>query len=108
MPGTAGLVIDAPSAAAELGYWIGVPYCGQGYATEASRALLEFGFRALALHRIPARHLARNTASGRLMQKLGMKFEGVHRHSARKWGVFEDVAIHAMLATEWHRPPRGQ
>ena len=99
--GTVGLVIDAPNAAAELGYWIGVPFWGQGYATEASRALLDFGFRALALHRIHATHLMRNPASGRVMQKIGMKLEGVHRHAVRKWGAFEDIVHYAALEADW-------
>ena len=57
---------------AELGYWIGVPWWNRGYATEAGRALLDFGFGTLGLHRIMAHHMMRNPASGRVMQKLGM------------------------------------
>jgi len=102
--GSVGLVVQPAHAVAELGYWVGVPYWGRGYATEASRALIEFGFRALRLHRIHAHHLVRNPASGRVMQKLGMQLEGIHRHAIRKWGIFEDVAHYAVLETDW--PPR--
>jgi RimJ/RimL family protein N-acetyltransferase len=101
--GAVGLVIVPAHATAELGYWVGEPYWGRGYATEASGALLEFGFRTLRLHRIHAHHLVRNPASGRVMQKLGMRLEGTHRHAIRKWGIFEDVAHYAILETEW--PP---
>lgn len=98
--GGIGLVINATNASAELGYWIGVPYWSLGYATEAARAVVGFGFE-LAMHRMHARHFTRNPASGRVMQKLGMKFEGVLRESARKWGRFEDVAVYGILDREW-------
>ena len=100
--GTVGLVIDAVTSAAELGYWVGEPYWGQGYATEASWALVDFAFSRLGLHRVHATHLVRNPASGRVMQKLGMQFEGIHRHAVRKWGAYEDLAYYALLATDWH------
>jgi RimJ/RimL family protein N-acetyltransferase len=99
--GAIGLMIERAHARAELGYWIGEPYWGRGYATEAGRAVLGFAFDDLGIHRIQARHLTRNPASGRVMQKLGMTLEGVHRHAAQKWGIFEDVAMYAILTTEW-------
>ena len=99
--GAAGLVLEPAFERAELGYWIAVPHWGRGFATEASRAAVEFGFRALGLHRIQARHLVRNPASGRVMIKLGMRAEGVLRHSLRKWGVWEDLALYSVLAHEW-------
>lgn len=99
--GATGLTIEPAHARAELGYWIGVPYWGRGYATEAARALLELGFERLGLHRIQATYLTRNPASGRVMQKLGMHPEGVLRQHVRKWGVFEDLAVYGILAAEW-------
>lgn len=96
--GAIGLALTMEDRRAELGYWIGVPYWNRGYATEASRAMLDFGFASLALHRIMARHLARNPASGRVMQKLGMQAEGTLRHHVLKWGVFEDLVVYAALA----------
>ena len=61
---------------AELGYWIGEPYWGNGYCSEAARALIEFGFEQLELKRIIAEHLRNNPASGRVMQKAGMRHAG--------------------------------
>ena len=105
--GAVGLAIRPEHALAELGYWIGVPFWNRGYATEASHALLDFGFSVLRLHRIQARHLMRNPASGRVMQKLGMTLEGVLRGAQRKWDRFEDLAMYAVLAPEWQeRRPR--
>lgn len=88
---------------AELGYWIGKPYWGQGYATEAARAIVDYGFDRLGLNRILARHLTRNPASGRVMQKIGMAYEGCMRQHVKKWGHYEDVAFYGMLRHE-HRP----
>jgi len=99
--GAAGLAIDRTHERAELGYWIGVPYWNRGYATEAARRIIAYGFSDLGLNRIFATHLPRNTASGRVMQKAGMRFEGVLRQHIRKWGVFEDVAVYGILAEEY-------
>jgi RimJ/RimL family protein N-acetyltransferase len=99
--GAVTLVIAPQHARAELGYWIGLPFWNRGYCTEAARAVIELGFRTLGLHRIQARHLTRNPASGRVMQKLGMTLEGVHRHALCKNDRFEDLAVYAILADEW-------
>ncbi|HEX5004095.1 MAG TPA: GNAT family N-acetyltransferase [Gemmatimonadales bacterium] len=96
--GAIGLDITAADRRAELGYWIGRPWWNRGFATEAGRAVLEFGFGPLGLHRIMARHFLRNPASGRVIEKLGMEREGVLRHHALKWGVFEDLAVCSVLA----------
>ena len=61
------------STNANLGYWIGVPYWGQGYCTEAAAALLEFGLKQCGIPLIYARHLQTNPASGRVMLKNGFR-----------------------------------
>lgn len=99
--GGIGLSIVSATVSAELGYWLGVPYWGRGYCTEAARAILTFAFDELKLHRIAANYLTRNPASGRVMEKLGMQFEGVQRDGSFKWGKFEDIAICAILEAEW-------
>jgi [ribosomal protein S5]-alanine N-acetyltransferase len=99
--GAVGLVIEPAHARAELGYWIGGPYWGHGYATEAAHAILELGFGRMGLNRIQATYITRNPASGRVMQKLGMRPEGVLRQHVLKWGVFEDLAVYGILAAEW-------
>jgi [ribosomal protein S5]-alanine N-acetyltransferase len=98
--GAIALTLSPPHARGELGYWIAVLHWGRGYATEAGRAVVRFGFDILKLHRIQARHLTRNPASGRVLQKLGMRVEGVQREAIQKWGVFEDLALYAILSTD--------
>lgn len=86
---------------AELGYWIGVPFWGKGYATEATGAIFRLGFEELGLNSIYARFFTRNPASGRVMQKMGMKYEGTMRQAVCKNGQFEDLAYCSILRSEW-------
>jgi [ribosomal protein S5]-alanine N-acetyltransferase len=86
---------------AELGYWIAPDRWNNGYATESCRRLLEFGFDALNLHRIEARHFQRNPASGRVLLKLGMQQEGIERDWAIKWDRFENSVLYSILEPEW-------
>lgn len=70
--GAIGLVIKREFESAELGYWVGRPYWGQGYCTEAARMILKYGFEQLGLNRIFAGHFTINPASGKVMKKIGM------------------------------------
>jgi RimJ/RimL family protein N-acetyltransferase len=104
--GACGLVINARDANAELGYWIGLPYWGHGYATEAVREVVRYGFEKLRLHRIHAAHFGHNSASGRVLGKLGMSYEGTLREHHRKWGDYEDRVEYGLLASEWRAAQR--
>ncbi|MFC7420962.1 GNAT family N-acetyltransferase [Iodobacter arcticus] len=101
--GAISLFAILPEHRAELGYWIGRPFWGKGYASEAGHAILEFGFTELKLTRIHAEHLARNPASGRVMEKLGFTQEGVLRQHAIKWGKPEDKVCRGILRGEWQK-----
>lgn len=95
--GAIGLVITREHRRGELGYWVGIPWWNQGYATEAVRAILAYGFDGLELNRIWARHFTRNPASGRVMEKAGMRFEGILRGHMIKWGKSEDLAVYGAM-----------
>lgn len=99
--GACGLHIAPLQQRAELGYWIGVFYWGQGLATEAARAVVEFGFYTLGLHRIHASHFAGNRASGRVLEKIGMRHEGCFRDHIMKWGRYVDLENYGLLAGEF-------
>ena len=99
--GAIGLGLAPAHARAELGYWVGVPFWGQGYCTEAGHAMLEFGFRELGLNRVHAHHFTHNPASGAVMRKLGMRYEGRMRQHVCKWGDLLDVDCYAILRAEW-------
>jgi len=99
--GGVGLRLEPEHDRTELGYWIGVPYWGRGYATEAARAMVDYGFKALKLNRIFAAHFGHNLASGRILVKLGMRYEGCQRENIRKWDQFVDSELYGMLRQEW-------
>lgn len=101
--GSIGLVIDPGHERGELGYWVGKPYWGQGYCTEAAQEVIKFGFQELGLNRIQAHHFPRNPASGRVMQKLGMRYEGLERQYHKKWGQFEDRVGYAILSEDYFK-----
>ena len=65
-----------PSGAVEMGYWIGRPHWGRGFATEAGLALVDIG-RTLGLARLEASHFIDNPASGRVLEKLGFESTGI-------------------------------
>jgi [ribosomal protein S5]-alanine N-acetyltransferase len=99
--GAISLIDISKGHQAEIGYWVGKPYWSQGYCTEAASAVLRYGFSVLGLIRIHARYLTRNPASGRVMQKLGMRHEGCRRQHVMKWGKCEDIELYGILKQEW-------
>jgi len=101
--GSVSLKLNRRHERGELGYWIGKVYWGKGYATEACRELIRFGFETAGLNRIGAFHFTRNPASGRVMEKVGMRFEGTLRQAVKKWGCFEDVNLYAVLRADFER-----
>lgn len=100
--GAIGLILDPENQLAELGYWIGRDHWGQGFATEAARAVLRWAFDALGLHRVHASHFPNNPASGRVLEKLGMRHEGRFRQHVNKWGQYLDLELYGVLEEEFH------
>jgi len=93
--------IDNSNLKAELGYWCSVDFWGHGYTTEAARAIIDYGFRELNLERIYGRCFDINPASARVMEKIGMTFEGTARREHRKNDVFHDFRHYAILRGDW-------
>ena len=69
--------VDHESESAEIGYSLGSKWWGMGYATEAVQAVIRFGFCEVGLHRLSATCHPENTASERVLEKCGMRFEGI-------------------------------
>jgi len=99
--GCISLVVERKNERAELGYWIAKPHWGQGYCTEAAKAVLDYGFRQEKLNRIYAFYLSRNPASGKVMQKVGMRKEGEMRQHIKKWDKFEDIVHYGILSSDY-------
>ncbi|MDG4850674.1 GNAT family N-acetyltransferase [Peribacillus frigoritolerans] len=81
----------------EIAYWIGKKFWGNGYATEAAQAILHFAFEEKQYHKVFARYFNSNPASGRVMQKLGLKKEGILIDHVRKENRFEDLVYYGII-----------
>jgi len=108
--GTATLDVDRRERRhAYFSYLLHSQYWGQGYATEAMRTLIDFGFTQLHLNRVADTCDTRNRASARVMEKLGMRREGHLRETIWKAGRWYDEYLYAILAHEWVLPiPEAQ
>lgn len=99
--GGIGLNVNARHRRGEFGYWLGEPFWGQGYMTEALTAILDFGFGELDLWSIQANHLVENPASGRVMAKSGMKRQFLQEDMYVKDGVLRSVWLYRVLRPQW-------
>lgn len=99
--GAIGLVINELLNNAEMGYWIGKPYWGNGYATEAVGMMIKYGIEELGLNKVHAHHMTRNPSSGEVMRKNGMRKEGYLRKHMLKNGVYEDVIMYGILKDDY-------
>ncbi len=86
----------------ELGYWIGKPYWNKGYGSEAAKALIRYGFGTLGLNRIYAAAFEQNPGSWRLMEKIGLKYEGTLREHVQRDGIHHDLRYYGLLRKDYH------
>lgn len=99
--GGMGLHLTPQYNRAELGYWIGVPFWNKGYATEATSAILKFGFETLKINKIFATHLVENPSSGKVMIKNGMIKEGELKEHIKKGEVYQSVFQYRLTKREY-------
>ncbi len=92
--------IDRSNGIGEIGYLIGRPYRGRGYATEAVGALVRVAFGPLGLHRVEARVFPGNSRSERVLRKQGFRREGRLREPVRKGGRSLDVIVYGRLRSD--------
>lgn len=93
--------LSEENSSAEVGYSLSRQYWNRGYATEALSAVLRSAFPALNLHRIEAQRDLRNPASGRVMEKCGLRAEGTLRGRIYNKGEYIDVVLYAILRSDW-------
>ena len=99
--GNCGIRTNPDRREADIGYELAHPHWGRGYATEAARAVLAFGFEELRLHRIWASCVLENAGSARVLEKLGMRREGHLREHEWMRGRWWDTLLYAILDREW-------
>lgn len=99
--GTISLRVNKAFERAELGYWIGEPFWGTGFCTEAAMMMIRYGFEELGLNRIHAFYVDRNPQSGRVLEKSGLSKEGVARQHVKKNGKYENLVLCGLLREDW-------
>jgi ribosomal-protein-alanine N-acetyltransferase len=85
----------------EIGYTLSRKYWGRGLMTEAVKEVMKFGFEQMELNRIEGRCFVENTASQRVLEKVGMKFEGILRAQLLVKGVYRNVKLYSILRKEY-------
>jgi [ribosomal protein S5]-alanine N-acetyltransferase len=111
--GTVSLYTKAPDGTAVLGeegtgllgFWNGVPYWNEGYATEAVAEVVRYGFEDRGLTRIRANRFGSNATSGRVLRKVGMGLAGTRPNYYEKWGNAEDRVEYLLLVRDWRGSP---
>lgn len=101
MIGTVAIRVDEANKKGEIGYALSRHYWGNGYMTEAGWAILELAFEKLKLEKVYAMHDEDNSASGRLMQRLGMKKEGIAKHNRIHKGKAVTDVYYGILKSEY-------
>ena len=102
MIGTCGFSAVYPEhRSAEVGYVLNPAFRGQGIGGEALSAVLDFAFHRMALNRVEAKCVDENLSSERVMQKVGMQFEGVARSAMLVKGQYRNIKIYSMLREEY-------
>jgi ribosomal-protein-alanine N-acetyltransferase len=100
--GNCGIRMQSADAhQADIGYELDPQHWGQGHATEAARAVVQFGFTRFRLHRIWSWCIADNVGSARVLEKLGMRQEGRLRENDYFKGRWRDTLLYAILDYEW-------
>lgn len=101
--GTMTIRIDKTHNKGELAYWVGKEFWGKGFATEASKMMIEFGFNDLNLNRIWAPVMSKNKASGKVMEKVGLRYEGTLKQDVLRWNKYEDIDVYGLLKDDYEK-----
>ena len=98
--GSIDLSVEADRKSAALGYWLGQPFWGQGFASEASRAMIRFAFENLKLRQVTANALPENTRSIRVLEKIGLQYVEMRPEDTVERGRI-DTAFFALDRADW-------
>ncbi|MGB5820687.1 MAG: GNAT family protein [Saonia sp.] len=99
--GGIGLTVERKFNRAEIGYWIAEPYWRKGYATEATKSIIQYGFENLDLNKFTSSHLAKNPASGKVMKNSGMTKEGELKEHILKQSEYHDLILYGLTKKDY-------
>lgn len=95
--GALGLTMQRKYRLGEMGYWLGKEHWNNGYCTEAAKAVINYAFNDLNLHKIYANHFNTNPASGRVMVKAGMHYEGTLKSHLWHFDIYKDLVYYGII-----------
>ena len=98
--GSLGIYLNKKHDHAELGYWVGKDYWGNGYCSEAVKGIVNYAFDTIKLNKIFAYFLHRNPASGKVLTKNGFKSEGFLKQHVKYNNKYEDIECYSLLRTQ--------
>lgn len=101
--GGIGLTIEQRFKRAEIGYWLAEPYWNQGYTTEATKAVIGYGFNRLSLNKLTSSHLDQNPASGRVLLKSGLLKEGELKEHVCKQSVYYSLLVYGLTQRDYRQ-----
>lgn len=108
MIGSIGVTISSEcDFRGSLGYKIGSRWWNQGYTTEAARAVIDYMFRNTDIERIDSFCSVENAASGKVMEKAGMQYEGLLRNYYKTQYGFHDCTLYGIIRNEWEQMLRS-
>lgn len=93
--------LDQASEACEIGYCISSRYWNEGFTSEAFKAVIDYLFKEIHINRIVAKHDIDNPASGKVMKKCGLTYEGTLREAKKIKGKLVNLAVYSLLKNEW-------
>ncbi|AFM05252.1 acetyltransferase, ribosomal protein N-acetylase [Bernardetia litoralis DSM 6794] len=99
--GAIGIRLDKKHNKAELGYWLGEPFWGKGFMSEATKRIIKFGFEILELNKINATHFLHNPASGKIMIKNKMIKEAEIKEHFKKGDIYLDIIQYRLTRKEY-------
>ncbi|MCQ6563061.1 GNAT family N-acetyltransferase [Paenibacillus mendelii] len=101
--GCISLNVSKPHRRGELAYWLGRAFWCNGFATEAAKQIVHFGFHNLHLNKIHAAAMTKNPASSNVMIKVGMEYEGTFKQHIMKWDVYEDLVYYGLVRADYEK-----
>jgi len=101
--GGIGLTINQRYNRAELGYWIAEAEWNKGFTSEAAKALIDYAFQEMGLHKITSSYMSMNPASGKVMEKCGMHKEGEQKDQILKNGVYLDLILYGLTIDQYEK-----
>lgn len=99
--GGIGLDVNKAHNRAEVGYWLGDPHWGKGYATEGTKEMLRFGFETIGLNKITSAHFDYNPASGKVIEKSGLYREGRLKDQVKKGDEYLDMIVYGLTRKQY-------